>query len=124
MGVVSYLAQMANIHAYKWGEASVLASLDYVRLLYATLFGYLFFDTLPGILTWIGARVIVAASIYTVRREAQRNQKHAASPPGPKITDNRAGATRWWCRSLRRWVIGSEQAPGGSVRLLACGFRP
>ncbi len=82
MGVMSYLAQMANIYAYKWGEASVLASLDYVRLLYATILGYLVFSTLPGISTWIGAGIIVAASIYTVWREGRKKQSLTRSPAG------------------------------------------
>ncbi|MCF6321240.1 MAG: DMT family transporter [Rhizobiaceae bacterium] len=82
MGIVSYIAQMFNIHAYKWGEASVLASLDYVRLIYATILGYLIFSNLPGSQTWIGAAIIIAASIYTIRREAKRKQKLVRSPEG------------------------------------------
>ena len=63
-------------------QASVLASLDYVRLLYATLFGYLIFSTLPDAATWLGAGVIVAASLYTVHRERQLNKLLARSPDG------------------------------------------
>jgi len=86
MGITSYLAQMANIFAYKWGEASLLASLDYVRLLYATFFGWLVFSNLPGLATWIGASVIVAASIYTVWREARKKQDLTRSPAGRGYT--------------------------------------
>jgi drug/metabolite transporter (DMT)-like permease len=82
MGIVSYAAQMANITAFRYGEASLLASLDYVRLVYATLFGWLFFATLPGLNTFIGAGIIVAAAIYTVWREGRRNQLLARSPEG------------------------------------------
>ena len=84
--MVSYAAQLLNIHAYKWGEASVLASLDYVRLLYATLFGYLIFDSLPGPYTWIGALVIIGASLYTVQRERAKNRALARSPDGRGFT--------------------------------------
>jgi drug/metabolite transporter (DMT)-like permease len=86
MGAISYLAQMANIHAYKWGEASMLASLDYVRLLYATIWGYLVFSTLPGVATWIGSAIIVAASIYTIWREARKKQALTRSPLGRGYT--------------------------------------
>lgn len=78
LGLVSYFAQKGNIYAYKWGEASMLASLDYVRLLYATLFGYLIFDSFPGIGTWVGAGIIVAAAIFTVHREGKRKVVGAA----------------------------------------------
>ena len=37
VAVVSYFAQKCNIFAYKYGEASLLASLDYVRLLWAKI---------------------------------------------------------------------------------------
>ena len=87
IGVISYGAQLLNIYAYSWGEASVLASLDYVRLLYATLLGWLVFETLPGPYTWIGALVIIAASIYTVHRERQVNASLARSPDGRGFTN-------------------------------------
>ncbi|MEZ5872436.1 MAG: DMT family transporter [Nitratireductor sp.] len=80
MGGISYVAQMLNIMAYRFGEASVMASLDYVRLLYATLFGWFFFAALPGIHTWIGAGVIVAASIYTIHRETRVKKEMTSHP--------------------------------------------
>ena len=80
MGFVTYFAQMANIYAYKWGEASVMASLDYVRLLYATIAGYLIFGDVPGTYTWIGAAVIIMASIYTIRREAKLKRNLTRAP--------------------------------------------
>lgn len=87
IGVISYGAQMLNIYAYKFGEASVLASLDYVRLLYATFFGWLVFETLPGPYTWAGAVVIIGASLYTVQRERLKDQKLARSPEGRGFTN-------------------------------------
>lgn len=86
MGVTSYLAQMANIFAYKWGEASVLASLDYVRLLYATLFGWLVYSVLPGPATLAGSAIIIAASVYTIWREAKQKQELTRSPAGRGYT--------------------------------------
>ena len=80
IGFVSFFAQKANIYAFKFGEASMLASLDYVRLIYATLFGWLLFSQLPGVATWVGAGIIVLASIYTVRRESRRKKMLASDP--------------------------------------------
>ncbi len=87
IGIISYGAQMLNIYAYSWGEASMLASLDYVRLLYATFFGWLIFETLPGPYTWIGALVIIAASLYTVHRERKVNANLSRSPDGRGFTN-------------------------------------
>jgi drug/metabolite transporter (DMT)-like permease len=74
LAIVSYLSQKGNIFAYKYGEASLLASLDYVRLLWATLFGFLVFDQLPGASTWIGAAIVVAAAVFTIYRETRRRK--------------------------------------------------
>ena len=75
LAVVSYYGQKFNIFAYKHGEASLLASLDYVRLLWATLFGFLVFGQLPGTATWTGASVVIAAAIFTIYRAAWRRRQ-------------------------------------------------
>jgi drug/metabolite transporter (DMT)-like permease len=82
VGVVSYFAQKCNIFAYKHGEASLLASLDYVRLLWATLFGYMIFDQFPGESIWLGAAIVVAAAIFMIYRETQRKREWTAAPSG------------------------------------------
>lgn len=76
MGIVSYAGQMLNITAFKWGEASLLASLDYVRLVFATIIGYFLFANLPSYYTWAGATIIIAAAIYIVQREARAKPSH------------------------------------------------
>lgn len=74
LAVVSYFGQRCNIFAFKHGEASLLASLDYVRLLWATLFGFLVFGHLPGVATWAGAAVVIGAAIFTIYRETRRRR--------------------------------------------------
>ncbi len=82
IGVVSYFSQKANIYAFSYGEASLLASLDYVRLLWATLFGFLVFGHLPGIPTWIGASIVIVAAIFTIYRETRRRRGLTSVPSG------------------------------------------
>lgn len=72
--VVSYIGQRCNILAYKFGEASLLASLDYVRLLWAAVLGFLVFDQLPGLSTWLGAAIVIAAAIFMIYRETRRKR--------------------------------------------------
>lgn len=74
IGFVSFFAQKANILAYRFGEASVLASLDYIRLLFATVLGAWLFSQWPAKETLAGAMIIILASVYTVHREAKRKQ--------------------------------------------------
>jgi drug/metabolite transporter (DMT)-like permease len=80
VAVVSYYGQKCNIFAYKHGEASLLASLDYVRLLWATLFGFLIFDQFPGGSIWFGSAVVIAAAIFMIYRETRRKRVLTATP--------------------------------------------
>ena len=83
LGLLSVAGQWLNIQGYRLGEASVMAVLDYVRLIYATLLGWLFFAQLPDRHTWMGAAIVVAAAIYIVHREARR-KAHLLRGPGGK----------------------------------------
>lgn len=81
VGVVSYYGQKCNIFAYKHGEASLLASLDYLRLLWATLFGYLIFDQFPGGSIWLGSSIVIAAAVFMIYRETQRKREQLGDVP-------------------------------------------
>lgn len=80
IGIISWAAQMCNIQAFKAGEATAIASVDYSRLLYATIIGFVFFSELPDNVTWVGAAIIIGASVYTARREAVRGKKLVRAP--------------------------------------------
>jgi drug/metabolite transporter (DMT)-like permease len=75
IGVVSYFSQKANIYAHMWAEASLLAPLDYVRLLYAAVLSYAVFAVFPSANTWLGASIIIAAALYTFHREQRRKRE-------------------------------------------------
>ncbi len=80
IGLVSMLGQMCNIRAFAAGEATAIAALDYTRLLWAAIIGFAVFAETPSLTTLVGASIIIAASLYTVWREAKRGQKLARSP--------------------------------------------
>ena len=86
LGFLSVAGQWLNIQGYRQGEASVMAVLDYSRLIYATLLGWLFFATLPDRYTWIGAAIVVAAAIYIIYREAQKKRNILRGPGGKGYT--------------------------------------
>ncbi len=69
VGMASWAGQMCNIRAFRAGEASAIAALDYARLIYATVIGFLVFGELPKPVTYAGAALIVAGALYTVWRE-------------------------------------------------------
>ena len=75
LGCISVLVQTFNIHAYRAGEASAIASLDYTRLIYALIIGLLLFGDWPDATVLIGAAIIIGAALYTIHREARVGQK-------------------------------------------------
>ena len=50
---------------------SAIAPVDYSRLVMAAAAGILLFGDIPDIYTIVGALIIVSASFYIIRREAQ-----------------------------------------------------
>ena len=54
------------------GDASALAPLDYSRIVYAAALGFILFGEIPGVWSFAGMGIIVAASIYLVMTEKKR----------------------------------------------------
>ena len=74
VGVFGGLAQIAMTTSLRLGPVSVVVPMDYSSLLWATLLGWLVFETLPAEGTWFGAPVIVASGLYIVWREHVRRR--------------------------------------------------
>ena len=71
MGLLATLSHNCFIRAFALGEASAIAPVDYSRLVFAAIAGWLVFGSVPDFYTIIGAAIIVGSSFYIVRREAQ-----------------------------------------------------
>ncbi len=63
------LSQLCLIRALSMGEAGMLAPFAYTGLIFATVWGAVFFREWPDIWTVVGASVIVTAGIYVWYRE-------------------------------------------------------
>jgi drug/metabolite transporter (DMT)-like permease len=64
--------QACITHGLAQGEATALVPLDYSRILYSALLGYLLFAELPGPWSLAGMALIVASSLYLVLTEKSR----------------------------------------------------
>ncbi|MSP41824.1 MAG: DMT family transporter [Alphaproteobacteria bacterium] len=71
MALLGVLAQSCFIRGYAVGEATVLAPLEYTRLLFAALAGYLMFGDVPGVWAVAGAAMIIGASVAAARTDAK-----------------------------------------------------
>jgi len=59
-------------HGLGMGEATVLVPLDYSRIVYSAVLGYLLFGEMPGPWSFAGMALIVACSLYLVLTEKRR----------------------------------------------------
>ena len=67
------------VHGYAIGEASLIGPMEYIRLVLAALAGYFIFSEVPGPWTWVGAAIIVSATLYITRREAKLGRRAAVA---------------------------------------------
>ncbi|MGB3796782.1 MAG: DMT family transporter [Alteraurantiacibacter sp.] len=69
MGVAGTWGQVLVTMALRLGNVSSVIVMDYSNIIWATLFGWLFFATLPAVSTWIGAPLVVLAGLIISWRE-------------------------------------------------------
>ena len=60
------------VKAYQSAELSGLAPIDYSYLIFATIWGFIFFSDFPGPLSFLGMALIAAAGILTAWRNRMR----------------------------------------------------
>lgn len=69
LGVVSCIAHMLITRALKLAPASLLAPLHYSLLLWAVVFGVIFFNEVPGPRILIGSAIVVLAGLFIFHRQ-------------------------------------------------------
>ena len=62
MGLLGSLGHLAAVSGIKLSDASSVMPMDFTRLIWVSLFGFLFFGEIPEIWTWIGASVILSST--------------------------------------------------------------
>ena len=65
------ITQACYIRGMALGDAAVMAPLDYTRLVFAVVFGFLMFGEVPNAMTMLGALVIIASTVYITLRESR-----------------------------------------------------
>jgi len=64
IGCIGVAGQSLITHGFGMGEATVTVPFDYLRLVYATLFGIFVFHEFPGALNIIGSIFIILSNLY------------------------------------------------------------
>jgi drug/metabolite transporter (DMT)-like permease len=69
MALLGFIGSLCVIAAYRTGSAVVVAPMQYSQILWAVVYGYLFFGETPDWPTAVGASIIILSGIYVVFRE-------------------------------------------------------
>lgn len=84
IGILTTLGMICYVRAFSAGEANAVGPIEYVRLIYAGLFGYFLFSEIPDLWTVLGGTIIVACSLYIAKDEAQRTPATVTTPTADK----------------------------------------
>jgi len=69
IGIAGAFGQYAITEAFRLGEASLLAPLEYTALVWGVLLDATLWGVLPDAVTWAGAAIIITSGLYLLRRE-------------------------------------------------------
>ena len=72
VGILTTISHLFLVHAFSRAPASLLAPLQYLEIVAATIFGYLVFGDFPDAIKWIGISIIVASGLFIIWRERVR----------------------------------------------------
>ena len=75
------LGQTLMNQSLKLADTSVVLPVDFTKLIWAALLGYLFFEEIPDIFTWIGGAMIFASTTYIAAREARLRRESELRVP-------------------------------------------
>lgn len=81
LGVLGCAAQLLLTASLRVGKVASVVVIDYTTLIWATLYGWLIWDRLPGLATWLGAPLVIAAGVVIVMREHRLSR----APSEPQV---------------------------------------
>jgi drug/metabolite transporter (DMT)-like permease len=74
MGVMGTVTQACYIRGMAVGDAAAMAPVDYIRLVFSALAGFILFQELPGVWTLVGAAIVVVSTLFITWREHRTSQ--------------------------------------------------
>ncbi|MCC8427400.1 DMT family transporter [Reyranella aquatilis] len=79
LGLLGGFAQILITRAWRLAPAAVLAPFDYVSIILAVAFGYLWFREEPSWTVWYGLPLVVGSGLYILHRERVRARERSKS---------------------------------------------
>jgi drug/metabolite transporter (DMT)-like permease len=84
LGIVAMAAHMLVNRALKISDAATVAPLQYTLLLWAVIFGWIFFEDAPRLTMMAGATLIIASGLFIFVREQTLKKRQTVVPAVPE----------------------------------------
>lgn len=75
MGVMGTVTQACYIKGMQIGDAGAMAPIDYSRLVFTAIVGFVLFQEVPTWTTIVGAAIVVASTLFITLREQQLSRR-------------------------------------------------
>lgn len=80
IGISGTVGHVAFAQAFKLAEMSAVLPLDFLRLVWASAFGFFLFGEIPTLASWTGGLIIFASASYIAFREARLARQASRAP--------------------------------------------
>jgi drug/metabolite transporter (DMT)-like permease len=87
-GVIAAIGFYCLSKAYCMAEASAIAPFEFTYIIWAVVFGFLFWNEVPGVTTIVGILILISSSLYISYREQQlekQSESAASKAVPPKV---------------------------------------
>ncbi len=74
LGILTTFIQLLISKAFYYANASVLASFQYLEIIFATFLGWIIFNDIPDRLTILGAFIVIFAGLYLIKYERKKKK--------------------------------------------------
>ena len=81
MGFVAAVSFYCVFSAYSVASPSVVSLFEYSLIIWAIIIGYVLFNDVPTIRTFVGVALIIGAGVYIYLREKVRDQMIVSNTP-------------------------------------------
>lgn len=78
VGLTGVFGHLCLARAFRAADASLVLTLEFSRLPFTVVLGYLLFAEIIDVWTWVGAAIIFASAVYIARREARLRREARA----------------------------------------------
>ena len=66
------LQQWCLTVSFRYAQASLLAPFEYLAMVFAAIVGFVFWNEVPVLTTWIGALIIAASGLFIFERQKRK----------------------------------------------------